>query len=64
MVTMQCPCGYTILCKVRPLGERVGTLAFLDNKPTSEICGERMKSCPGCGAQLELLRLWVENLRR
>ena len=63
-VTLQCPCGYAILCEVRRLYEGVGTFAFFDNEPTSNIHGERVKSCPGCGEHLEFLRLWYENRRK
>jgi len=64
MATLQCSCGYAILCEVRRLGERLGTSVFFDNEPTSTTHGERVTRCPSCGEQLEFLRLWVENLRR
>jgi hypothetical protein len=64
MAILQCACGYAILCEVRRLGERVGTLAFFDHDPTSETYGERVKSCPGCDVHLELPRLLLKNLRR
>jgi hypothetical protein len=64
MATLQCGCGYAILCEVRCLGERLGALAFFDDEPTSATHGKSVKSCPGCGEHLEFLRLSVENLRR
>jgi hypothetical protein len=64
MATLQCRCGYAILCEVRRLGEHLGNLAFFDNEPTSETYGERVESCPGCGEPLEFLKLWMENRLR
>jgi hypothetical protein len=61
---LQCACGHAILCQVRCLGERLGTLAFFDNEPTSVRDAVRVESCPGCGEQLEFLRLWMENVRK
>ncbi len=63
-VTLQCPCGYAILCDVRCFRERLGTLAFLDNEQTSQTYGERVKSCPGCGEQLEVVRLFSKSMGR
>jgi hypothetical protein len=61
---LQCACGHAILCQVRRLGERVGTLTFFDNEMTSETHAERIESCPGCGEHLEFLMLSLKNLRR
>lgn len=63
-VTLCCPCGYAILCEVRRLVERMGTVAFFDGESTSETYGERVRNCPGCGEQLEFLTLLLSNLRR
>ena len=57
---LQCPCGYAILCDVRCSRERLGTLALLDNEPTSQTYGE-VKSCPGCGEQVEIVRLFNKS---
>jgi hypothetical protein len=62
-VLLRCACGYSILCEVRPEGERVGYLAFFDGEPASETYGERVKSCPGCGQQLGLPMLYRIKLR-
>ncbi len=59
---LQCPCGYAILCDVRCFRERLGTLAFLDNEQTSQTYGERVRSCPGCGEQLEAVRLFSKSM--
>jgi hypothetical protein len=64
MATLQCRCGYAILCEVRRLGERLGALAFFDHETTSETYAKRVESCPGCGEQLEFLMLWIENRLR
>jgi hypothetical protein len=61
--TLQCACGRAILCQVRRLGERLSTLAFFDDMPTSQTHGERVESCPGCGEQLEFLTLMLKNRR-
>lgn len=61
MATLQCRCGYAILCKVRCLGERLSTVAFFDAVPMSEIHGESVESCPGCGEPLEFLMLLLKN---
>ena len=63
-ITLQCPCGYAILCEVRSLMERLGAAVFFDDEPTSETYGEQVKSCPGCGEQLAFLTLLLRNLRR
>jgi hypothetical protein len=63
-VTLRCPCGHAILCEVRRLVERVGIVAFFDDESTSETYGERVRSCPGCGEQLEFHTLLLRNLRR
>ena len=64
VATLQCACGYAILCEVMRLGACLGTLAFSDNEPTSDTYGERVESCPGCGEQLEFLTLLLRNQRR
>jgi hypothetical protein len=64
VATLRCTCGHAIVCEVRRLGERVGALAFFDAEPTSEIHGERVENCPGCGEQLEFLMLLLKNLPR
>jgi hypothetical protein len=61
---LQCPCGYAILCDVRCFRERLGTLAFLDNEQTSQTYGKRVRSCPGCGEQLEVVRLFSKGMGR
>ncbi len=63
-VSLQCPCGYAIVCEVRSLMERLGAAVFFDDEPTSEIYGEQVKSCPGCGEQLTFLALLLRNQRR
>ena len=63
-LTLWCPCGYAILCEVRRLVERMGNVTFVDDESTSETYGERVRSCPGCGEQLEFLTLLLRNLRR
>ena len=60
---LQCICGHAILCEVQRLGERLSTLAFFDAEPTSEIHGEGIDNCPGCGEPLEFLRILLKNLR-
>jgi hypothetical protein len=64
IATLQCTCGYAILCELRRLGEGLGTPVFFDDEPTSATHGQRVKSCPGCGEQLEFLKLWLKYLRR
>ena len=64
VATLQCACGYAILCEVRSLIERLGAAAFFDHELSSETYGERVKSCPGCGEQLEFLTLLLRNQRR
>ena len=63
-VTLRCPCGYAILCEARRLVERMGTVTFFDDEPSSETYGERIESCPGCGEHLKFLTLLLRNLRR
>jgi hypothetical protein len=58
---LRCVCDRRILCKVQPEGEHIGFLVFLDGEPTSGTYGQRVKSCPGCGKQLELSVLYLEN---
>ena len=58
---LRCVCGHAILCEVQPGGERIGFLVFFDGEPTSETCGERVKSCPDCGEQLGLPLLYPRN---
>jgi DNA-directed RNA polymerase subunit RPC12/RpoP len=58
---LRCVCGYAILCEVRWEGERLGTLVFFDGEEASKTYQERMKRCPGCGEQLELLMLLAKN---
>jgi hypothetical protein len=41
--------------------EHIGFLVFFDGEPTSETYGQRVKSCPGCGKQLGLSVLYLEN---
>jgi hypothetical protein len=60
---LQCPCTHGILCEVRRLGERLSTLTFFDNEPTSETYSERVENCPGCSEHLEFLVLLQKNLR-
>jgi hypothetical protein len=43
------------------LGERLGTVTFFDDVPTSNAHIERVESCPGCGEQLGLPALLPEN---
>ncbi len=62
--TLQCPCGYAILCVVRSLMERLGAAVFFDDESKSETYGERIESCPGCGEQLKFLSLVLSNRRR
>ncbi len=62
--TLQCPCGYAIVCEVWSLMERLGAAVFFDDELSSETYGERVKSCPGCGEQLEFLSLLLRNLCR
>jgi hypothetical protein len=61
--TLQCACGYAILCEVRRFGECLSTVAFFDDMPTSRTHGEKVESCRGCGEQLEVLTLLPKNLR-
>lgn len=61
MAKLQCRCGHAILCKVRCLGERLGTLTFFDAELMSETHGERVESCPSCGEHLEFFRLLLKN---
>jgi hypothetical protein len=63
-LTLQCHCGYAVLCEVERWGERVGTLAFSDHDPSSETYSQRVNNCPGCGEHLELPRLFVKSIRR
>jgi hypothetical protein len=51
---VHCVCGYSILCALRSVGERLGFLEFLDNEPASETYGQRVEYCPNCGEQLGL----------
>jgi hypothetical protein len=60
VATLRCTCGHAILCEM----QRLGTLTFFDAEPTSEIHGERVENCPGCGEQLEFLSLLLKNLPR
>jgi hypothetical protein len=60
-VMLRCVCDRRILCEVQPEGEHIGFLVFLDGEPTSETHGQRVKSCPGCGKQLGLSVLYLEN---
>ncbi len=64
VATLQCPCGYALLCEVRSLAERLGVVVFFDDEPTSEAYSERVESCPGCGEQLEFLTLLLRNQYR
>ena len=64
VATLQCPCGYAILCEVRSLMECLGAAVFFDDESKSETYGERIESCPGCGKQLEFLSLLLSNRRR
>ncbi len=63
-LTLQCPCGYAVLCEVERLGERLGTLVFFDHDPSSETYSQRVKNCLGCGVHLEFPRLLLKNIRR
>ena len=63
-VTLQCPCGYAVLCEVRSLMERLGTAVFFDDEPTSETYGKQVESCPGCGEHLTFLALLLRNQQR
>jgi hypothetical protein len=58
---LRCLCGYTILCEVRWEGERLGTLVFFDGEQASKTFQELVKSCPGCGEQLELIMLLAKH---
>lgn len=58
---LSCVCERRILCEVQPEGEHIGFLVFFDGEPTSETYGQRVKSCPGCGKQLGLSVLYLEN---
>jgi hypothetical protein len=58
---LRCVCDHSILCEVRPEGERIGFLEFLDDEPTSGTYGRRVKSCPNCGEQLGLALLYPKN---
>jgi hypothetical protein len=58
---LRCGCGHGIHCEVRRAGEHLGFLVFVDDEPTSETCGERIESCPGCGEQLGFPMLFPKN---
>ncbi len=58
---LRCVCDRRILCQVQPEGEHIGFLVFVDDEPTSETYGQRIKSCPGCGEQLGLPMLYRIN---
>jgi hypothetical protein len=58
---LRCVCGHAIHCGVRWEGERLGTLVFFDGEEASKTFKERVKSCPRCGEQLELLMLLAKN---
>lgn len=58
---LRCVCGHSILCEVRSGGERIGYLAFFDDEPKSETCGQRVERCPGCGEQLGLPLFFRRN---
>jgi hypothetical protein len=59
-----CPCAYRIFCVVRRESERLGSLVFFDDDPTSQTHGERIHECPGCGERLGLLLLSAQNQTR
>jgi DNA-directed RNA polymerase subunit RPC12/RpoP len=61
MTKLQCRCGHAILCKVRRLGECLGSLVFFDGEKASETYQERVVSCPGCGERLGLVVFFVQN---
>ncbi len=63
VATLQCPCGYAILCEMRSSIERLGAAVFFDGELRSETYGETVKSCPGCGEQLTFLALLLRNQR-
>jgi hypothetical protein len=56
-----CVCAHRILCEVKREGERLGTLVFFDGEEASKTYQERVKSCPGCGEQLELIMLLTKH---
>jgi hypothetical protein len=58
---LRCVCGHAILCEVQSAGERIGYLTFVDDEPTSETRGRRIKECPNCGEQLGLPMLYRIN---
>ena len=58
---LMCECGRSILCTVIYEGERLGSLRFFDTAQPGELYGERVTTCPGCGARLDP-RLLVEGL--
>jgi hypothetical protein len=58
---LRCVCGHRVVCKVQSEGEHIGFLAFFDDEPTSETHGRRVKSCPSCGEQLGLGRLYPKT---
>jgi hypothetical protein len=60
---LRCVCDRRIFCEVQPEGKHLGFLVFLDGEPTSETYEQRVKSCPGCGKQLGLSGLYLENRR-
>jgi hypothetical protein len=56
-----CVCAHRILCEVKREGERLGNLVFFDGEEASKTYQERVKSCPGCGEQLELIMLLTKH---
>ena len=60
-VALHCGCGHGILCEVMRAGEHLGFLAFFDDEPRSETCGERVEHCPDCSEQLGLPMLFAKN---
>jgi hypothetical protein len=56
--TLSCLCGYTIVCLVVRDGERLGSIVYFDEEPTSPTNGGQIENhCPGCGLRLALHRL-------
>ena len=53
---LRCVCGHALLCEVRSAGEGIGVLVCFDDEPTSETCGQQVKTCPYCGGPLRLVR--------